>query len=70
MRIAQVLNTSFDHVVFDHLLRGPLHAAENILDYRLAGIAELSDEDANALRNFVDGLIAKGRLRILASDVS
>ena len=39
----------------------------NILGDRLAGVAELSDDDANALRNVIDGLIAKSRLRTLAA---
>ena len=59
-----------DHLVFDDVPRRPLHAPENILGDRLAGVAELSDEDANALRNVIDGLVAKSRLRTLASDVS
>jgi transcriptional regulator with XRE-family HTH domain len=70
MRIAEVLNTSLDHLAFDDIPRRPLDAAENILGDRLAGVAELNDEDATALRNVIDGLIAKSRLRTLASDVS
>jgi hypothetical protein len=70
MRIAEVLNVSLDHLVFDGIPRRPLHAAENILGDRLAGVAELNDEDAAALRNVIDGLVAKSRLRSLASDVS
>jgi transcriptional regulator with XRE-family HTH domain len=70
MRIAETLEVSLDHLVFDDVPRRPLHAAENILGDRLAGVAELSDEDAAALRNVIDGLIAKSRLRTLASDVS
>jgi transcriptional regulator with XRE-family HTH domain len=70
MRIAEVLNVSLDHLVFDDVPRRPLHAAENILGDRLAGVAELGDDDLAALRNVIDGLIAKSRLRTLASDVS
>lgn len=66
-RIAQALNVSLDHLVFDNIDRRPLHAPENILGDRLTAIAELNDDDRTAPLNVIDGLVTKSRVRTLAS---
>jgi len=69
-RIAQALDVSLDHLVFDDIPRRPLHANENALGDRLAAIAELSDDELAVLRSVIDGLLAKSRLRTLTADIS
>lgn len=70
MRIAEAFNVSLDHLTFDNIPRRPLHAAENALGDRLAVVAELDPDDLTALRNVIDGLVAKRRLRVLANDIT
>ena len=70
MRIAEAFNVSLDHLVFDDSPRRPLHAAENALGDRLAVVAELDEDDLTSLRNVIDGLVAKRRLRVLADDIT
>ncbi|MGH9268010.1 MAG: helix-turn-helix domain-containing protein [Acidimicrobiales bacterium] len=69
-RIAEALNVSLDHLVFDDIARRPLHSPENILGDRLAAIAELNDDDRSSLLNVIDGLVTKSRVRTLAVGVS
>lgn len=68
MRLAEAFNVSLDHLTFDDVPRRPLHAAENALGDRLAVVAELDDADLTSLRNVIDGLVAKRRLRLLANN--
>lgn len=69
-RIAETLNVSIDHLVFDDVPRRALHAAENVLGDRLAAIAELDDDDRHSLLNVIDGLVTKSRIKTLAGGVS
>ena len=69
-RIAETLNVSIDHLVFDDIPRRPLHAAENILGDRLAALAELNDDDRHSLLNVIDGLVTKSRLKTLAGGIN
>lgn len=69
-RIAETLDTSLDHLVFDDIPRRPLHAVDNPLGDRLHAINELDPEALAALTNVIDGLLAKNRLRALADDIS
>lgn len=68
MRLAEAFNVSLDYLTFDDVPRRPLHAAENALGDRLAAVAELDDTDLSSLRNVIDGLVAKRRLRVLANN--
>lgn len=70
VRIAEALNVSLDHLVFDDIARRPLHSPENILGDRLASIAELNDDDRSSLLNVIDGLVTKRRVRTVAGGVS
>ena len=70
MRIAEAFNVSLDHLTFDDVPRRALHAAENVLGDRLAAVSELDDDDLTSLRNVIDGLVAKRRLRVLANDIT
>lgn len=69
-RIAEALNVSIDHLVFDDIARRPLHSPENILGDRLAALAELNDDDRSPLLKVIDGLVTKSRVRTLAGGVS
>lgn len=69
-RIAEVLNVSLDHLVFEDVPRRRLHTPENALGDRLGQVAELPETDLAALLNVVDGLVAKSRLKALAGGLS
>jgi transcriptional regulator with XRE-family HTH domain len=70
VRIAEALNVSVDHLVFDDVPRRPLRGPENILGDRLAAIAELSDDDRHSLLNVIDGLVTKSRIKAIAATSS
>jgi len=69
-RIAEALDTSLDHLVFDDIPRRALRAADNPLGDRLDAIGELDPDALAALTNVIDGLIAKSRLHTLAGSLS
>jgi hypothetical protein len=48
----------------------PLHSAQDTLGDRLAAVAELPPDDLASLLNIIDGLVAKNRLKTLASGMS
>ena len=72
-RIAEALDTSLDHLVFDDIPRRALRAADNPHGDRLDAINELDPEALAALTNVIDvidGLVAKSRLHTLAGGLS
>lgn len=70
VRLAEALDVSCDYLLLDDAPRRPLHAAENILGDRLTAVAELGEEDLASLRNVIDALVAKNRLKALAGGIS
>jgi transcriptional regulator with XRE-family HTH domain len=70
VRLAEALDVSCDYLLLDDAPRRPLHAAENTLGDRLSAVAELSEDDLASLRNVIDGLVAKSRLKALAGGIS
>lgn len=66
-RLAEALNVSLDHLVFDDIDRRPLHAPEHALVGRLANIAELPEADQRALLDHLDALLTRTRLRTITS---
>jgi transcriptional regulator with XRE-family HTH domain len=70
IRLAENFNVSIDHLLIDDIPRRALHTPENALGDQLANIAELAPDDLAALRNIIDALIAKTRLRALAGGAS
>lgn len=69
-RIAEVLNVSVDHLVFEDIPRRPLHAPDHGLGDRLADIGELNAEDRDHLLSVIDAFVTKNRLRALAGGTS
>jgi len=68
-RIAEALDVSLDHLVFEDIPRRPLHtAADDALGDRLAGIAELDTPEREILGGVIDALLTKTRLRAITSD--
>jgi len=65
-RIAEVLNVSVDHLVFEDVPRRPLHTPDHGLGDRLADIGELNAEDRDHLLSVIDAFVTKNRLRALA----
>jgi transcriptional regulator with XRE-family HTH domain len=67
-RLAQHLDTSLDHLVFDDIPQRPLHAPTNHIDGRLAHITELDDNDQQALLDHLDALLTRTRLHAITND--
>lgn len=68
-RIAEALDISMDHLVFDDIPRRPLHTpADQALGDRLAGIAELDTPEQEILGGVIDALLTKTRLRAITGD--
>jgi transcriptional regulator with XRE-family HTH domain len=70
VRLAETLNVSIDHLLVDGIPRRPLHSAHDALGDHLAAVAELPRDDLASLLNIIDGLVAKNRLKALASGIS
>lgn len=70
VRLAEALDVSCDYLLLDDAPLRPLHAAENVLGDRLTAVAELGGEDLASLRNVIDALVAKNRLKALAGGIS
>ena len=66
-RIAQALNISLDHLVFDDIDRRPLHTPNNPIAGRLAHIAELPEADQQALLDHLDALLTRTRLHAITN---
>jgi transcriptional regulator with XRE-family HTH domain len=69
VKLAETFDVCVDYLLVEGVPRRPLHAADNGLGDRLAGIGELSDDDRSALLNVLDGLVAKRRLKVLAGEL-
>ena len=69
-RIAETLNVSVDHLVFEDIPRRALHGPDHGLGDRLADIGELSTEDRSHLLSVIDAFVTKNRLRALAGGES
>lgn len=70
VRIAEALNISIDHLLVDDIPRRPLHTAEHNFGDRLTAVGELSGDDLASLLHMLDALVAKNRLKTLASGIS
>lgn len=68
--IAEAFNASIDYLLVDDIARRPLHAPESTLGDRLTNLNELDDTALDTLRDVIDGLVAKTRLRNLTRDIS
>ncbi len=71
VRLAETFNISLDHRLIDDIPARPLHIAENALGDRLHALTErdttdLDTTDLDTIRNIIDGLLAKRRLRTIA----
>ena len=66
IRLAETFNISLDHLLIDDIPARPLHSAENILGDRVHALDELDTTDLDTIRNIIDGLLAKHRLRAIA----
>ena len=67
IRIAETFNVSIDYLLIDTAPRRPLHTPTTGIDNRLEAIAQLSDEDTNALNNVIDAFTTRTRLRAITN---
>jgi len=66
-RIAQHLDTSLDHLVYDHIPHRPLNTTTNHIDGRLTQISELDENDQQALLDHLDALLTRTRLHAITN---
>lgn len=68
--IAEAFNVSIDYLLINGTPRRPLHTPQNTLGDRLAILTELDEPALDTLRDVIDGLVARTRLRNLTQDIS
>lgn len=68
IRLAEVFDVTTDYLLEDAPRRPRRTPDEAALgDDRIAAVAELNDEDLNLVASFIDALVTKTRLKVLAS---
>lgn len=68
IRLAEVFDVSVDYLLLDDAPRRPRRTPDEAAlgDDRIAA-TELSEEDLNLVASFIDALVTKTRLKVLAS---
>ncbi|MGH3496020.1 MAG: helix-turn-helix domain-containing protein [Nocardioidaceae bacterium] len=68
VRLADVFGVTTDYLLLDDSPRRPQHTAdEAALGERIAAVSELGPEDLALVTSFIDALVTKTRLKVLAS---
>lgn len=67
IKIAQVFDASIDFLLLDDAPRRPLIAKDNILGEKYPELESLTEEDKNSLRHIIDALVARNKIRKIAS---
>ena len=70
VRIAETFNVSVDYLVVEPAPRRPLHAPENLIDAKLADLAQLSDDERAIVLGVIDAVTTKAKLRLITSGAS
>ena len=69
IKLARAFNTSLDYLAFDDMPKIPLTFKYNNLITKFEVLDELPEEDKKALLILIDAIIAKNKLKKLASSV-
>lgn len=69
IKMAKCFDVSIDYLLVEEVRRRPLHVTDNGLIERLKDIQELTEEDQASLEHILDALVAKNRIKSLASDI-
>lgn len=69
-RLAEVFGVSCDYLLVDGAPRRPFRSPEDALGDGLASFAELSAADRELVVRFIEALVTKTRLKVLAGGVS
>ena len=69
IRLAEVFDVTTDYLLLDDAARRPRRTPDEAAlgDDRIAAVTELSEEDLNLVASFIDALVTKTRLKVLAS---
>ena len=69
IRLAEVFDVTTDYLLLDDAPRRPRRTPDEAAlgDDRIAAVTELSEEDLNLVASFIDALVTKTRLKVLAS---
>jgi transcriptional regulator with XRE-family HTH domain len=66
VRVAEVLNVSVDHLVFEDVPRRPLHAPTTVSEIASSTSANSASKTAPISLSVIDAFVTKNRLRALA----
>jgi len=68
VRLAEVFDVTTDYLLLDEAPRRPQRTPGEVArGDRLTAISELSEEDLSLVTSFIDALVTKTRLKVLAS---
>ena len=67
IRLAETFDVSCDYLLLDDAPRRPLQAPDHALGHHLATLTELSSDDLTLVTGFIDALVTKTRLKVLAA---
>ena len=70
VKIAQVFDVSIDYLLVQDAVRRPLKLDDHGLLDRFKDIQSLTEEDRSSLLHILDALLAKNRVKSLASEIS
>ncbi len=66
IRLAETFDVSCDYLLLDNAPRRPLNPPDHALGTHLATLTELSPDDLTLITSFIDALVTKTRLKLLA----
>jgi transcriptional regulator with XRE-family HTH domain len=69
-RLAETFGVSCDYLLIDGAARRPFRSPEDALGEHLADFAELGPADQELVVRFIEALVTKTRLKVLAGGVS
>lgn len=69
IRLAEVFDVTTDYLLLDDAPRRPRRTPDQAAlgDDRIAAVTELNEEDLKLVASFIDALVTKTRLKVLAS---
>jgi transcriptional regulator with XRE-family HTH domain len=70
VRLAETFGVSCDYLLVDDAPRRPFRSPEDALGDHLADFAELAQADRELVVRFIEALVTKTRLKVLAGGVS
>jgi transcriptional regulator with XRE-family HTH domain len=70
VRLAEVFDVTTDYLLIETAARRPLHAPEDALGDKLAGLASLDDSERALVLGVIDAVTTKAKLRAITGAAS